>query len=139
MPQLVAPGCYDLVDLVGWQPTPNSLSDRPIHVHNRLLTSAVLDADERRQVAATICDKLSSATAPVALLLPTGGCNEWDRPGADLHDADGLAAFCEEITSRCPDTVDLHVLDCHINDQEFTTAALKVFDFWLENGTVKAG
>ena len=139
VPQLVAPGCYDLVDVVGWQPTPASLSDRPVHAHNRLLTSAVLDADERRQVAATICDKLSSATAPVALLLPTGGCNEWDRPGADLHDADGLAAFCDEITSRCPDTVDLHVLDCHINDHKFTTTALKVFDAWLENGTVKAG
>ncbi|NIZ62034.1 hypothetical protein DL239_13715 [Sedimentitalea sp. CY04] len=139
VPQLVAPGCYDLVDLIGWQPTPDSLSDRPVHAHNRLLTSVVLDADERRQVAATICDKLSNATAPVALLLPTGGCNEWDRPGADLHDADGLAVFCDEIKSCCPDAVDLHVLDCHINDQEFTTAALKVFDFWLENGTVKAG
>ena len=99
----------------------------------------MLDADERRQVAAVICEKLSSATAPVALLLPSGGCNEWDRPGADLHDAGGLTAFCDEIKSCCPDAVDLHVLDCHINDQAFTSAALRVFDRWLADETVKAG
>lgn len=137
-PQLVAPGCYDLVDIVGWQPTPASLSGRPVHAHNRLLTSAVLDADERRQVAATICDKLSGATAPVALLLPTGGCNEWDRPGADLHDAAGLAAFCDEVTNKCPDNVTLHSLDCHINDEAFTAKALQVFDAWLADSTISS-
>ena len=137
-PQLVAPGCYDLVDVVGWQPIPPQLQGRPVHAHNRLLTSAVLEADERRQVAATICDKLSSATAPVALLLPTGGCNEWDRPGADLHDADGLSAFCDEVTDKCPDNVTLHRLDCHINDEGFTTKALQVFDTWLADGTVRS-
>ncbi|MVO15005.1 Tm-1-like ATP-binding domain-containing protein [Parasedimentitalea huanghaiensis] len=136
-PQLVAPGCYDLIDIVGWQPTPPALADRPTHAHNRLLTSAVLDADERRQVARSICDKLSSATAPVALLLPQHGCNEWDRPGGDLHDAEGLAAFCDEITARCPENVALTKLDCHINDAAFTAQALDVFDDWLADGTVK--
>ena len=38
-PQLVAPGWYDLVDFVGWQPTPRQLEGRPTHAHNRLLTS----------------------------------------------------------------------------------------------------
>ena len=139
IPQLVAPGCYDLVDFVGWQPVPEALSDRPSHAHNRLLTSASLTADERRQVAGAICEKLSQATAPVAMLLPQQGCNEWDRPGGDLHDAEGLAAFCDEVISGCPGTVDLHVLECHINDPAFSAAALQVFDAWLENGTVAAG
>ncbi|MEY8840827.1 Tm-1-like ATP-binding domain-containing protein, partial [Cribrihabitans sp. XS_ASV171] len=54
IPQMVAPGCYDLVDVVGWQPMPAHFADRPVHAHNRLLTSAVLNADERRQVAQAI-------------------------------------------------------------------------------------
>lgn len=137
IPQLVAPGCYDLVDIVGWQPVPVALEGRPTHAHNRLLTSAVLTADERRQVAGVFCEKLSKATAPVALLLPQQGCNEWDRPGGDLHDAEGLAVFCAEVSSRCPDNVDLHRMDCHINDQDFTDKALQVFDGWLADGTVK--
>jgi len=138
-PQLVAPGCYDLVDFVGWQPTPRQLEGRPTHAHNRLLTSAALEADERRQVAQAICDKLSGAQAPVALLLPEGGCNEWDRPGADLHDAEGLAAFCEEVRAGCPENVALHAMAAHINDAEFCDTALEIFDAWCAEGVVKTG
>lgn len=137
-PQLVAPGCYDLVDLVGWQPLPMHFRDRPVHAHNRLLTSAVLSAGERRQVAQTICGKLAQATAPVAFVLPRGGCNEWDRPGADLHDAEGLSAFCAEIESGLPQNVTLHALDAHINDDAFCEAVLAIFDDWVTRGVMRA-
>ncbi|MEX0303714.1 MAG: Tm-1-like ATP-binding domain-containing protein [Leisingera sp.] len=136
-PQLVAPGCYDLVDFVGWQETPAQLKGRETHAHNRLLTSAMLEAEERRRVAQEICKKLSTATAPVAVLLPAGGCNEWDRPGAPLHDADGLEAFCSEMRGSCPGNAVLHDLECHINDQAFTDKALEIFDAWITNGVVK--
>ena len=137
IPQLVAPGCYDLVDFVGWQAPPERLKDRPTHAHNRLLTSAMLDADERREVARAICDKLSDAKGPVEFLLPVQGCNEWDREGADLHDAEGLAAFCAEMQSACPGNVNLRQLDCHINDPEFSAAALEVFDGWVADGVIE--
>ena len=137
IPQLVAPGCYDLVDFVGWQAPPERLKDRPTHAHNRLLTSAMLDADERREVARAICDKLSGAKGPVEFLLPVQGCNEWDREGADLHDAEGLAAFCAEMQSACPGNVNLRQLDCHINDSEFSAAALEVFDGWVADGVIE--
>lgn len=138
IPQLVAPGCYDLVDFVGWQPVPQALRGRPTHAHNRLLTSAVLEADERRRVAREICGKLAGAAAPVAFLLPRGGCNEWDRPDAPLHDADGLAAFCDEIEKTLPANVDLHALDAHINDAAFCDAALAIFDRWVAEGMIEA-
>jgi len=138
IPQLVAPGCYDLVDFVGWQEPPARLKGRPTHAHNRLLTSAVLDTGERREVAGLICDKLAAATGPTALLLPRQGCNEWDRAGAPLSDPEGLAAFCEQIRARCPANVTLHDLDTHINDDAFSDAALAVFDAWVAEGVVKA-
>ena len=136
IPQIVAPGCYDLVDYVGWQPTPAQFTDRPTHAHNRLLTSAVLTAEERRAVAREICGKLGEAEGPVTLLLPRGGCNEWDRPGADLHDAEGLAAFCDEIVACCPANVRLQEMAAHINDAAFAEAALAVFDAWVEEGMI---
>ncbi len=137
IPQLVAPGCYDLVDYVGWQEAPAALQGREAHAHNRLLTSAMLNAQERRSVASTICNKLSVAQAPVAFLLPEQGCNEWDRPGGPLHDADGLKAFADEVTTKCPANVKLNVMDCHINDPAFTDRALEIFDQWLADGTIK--
>ncbi len=138
VPQIVSIGCYDLVDLVAWQPTPHHFSDRPVHEHNRLIKSALLNADERRQVAREICRKLSTATAPVSFLLPTQGGNEWDRPGGILHDTEGLAAFCDEIQDSCPDNVDLHVMNTHINDRAFHDKALAIIDQWIDDGIVKA-
>ncbi len=138
IPQLVAPGCYDLVDFVGWQEVPAPLAGKETHAHNRLLTSAVLDAEERRQVARAICDKLATARAPVTLLLPLRGCNEWDREGAPLHDAAGLAAFCDEIRARCPDNVTLVELDAHINDAGFADSVLEIFDGWVRDGVLQA-
>jgi uncharacterized protein (UPF0261 family) len=139
IPQMVAPACYDLVDLIGWQPLPERLSDRPAHAHNRLLTSVVLNQDERREVAQVMAAKLSDAKAPVAFFLPTGGCNEWDRPGAPLHDADGLAAFCDEMRSTCPANVTLEELECHINDAQFSNRVLALFDDWVAQGLIPRG
>ncbi len=138
IPQMVAPGCYDLVDIVGWMDPPERLKGRPMHAHNRLITSAVIDAGERREVARLICDKLSAAKGPVEFLLPLRGGNEWDREGADLHDAEGLKAFTDEMQAACPENVVMHPLDAHINDAEFSAKALEIFDRWVAEGIVKA-
>ena len=137
IPQMIAPGCYDLVDLVGWHPVPEWLRDHPVHAHNRLLSSVVLNADERRQVARAICAKLATARGPVTLFLPVQGCHEWDRAGAPLSDPAALAAFVEEMHLHCPANATLITLDSHINDQAFSDAVLAQFDDWVANGIVR--
>jgi uncharacterized protein (UPF0261 family) len=137
-PQIIAPGCYDLVDVVGWQPLPARFKGYEVHAHNRLLSSILLGADERREVAQAICDQLAAAKAPVTLILPTQGCNEWDREGAPLHDAQGLAAFVAALRENCPPNVTLLELDAHINDAAFSDQALAVMQDWIDKGVVRA-
>lgn len=136
VPQLVSIGCYDLVDLVGWQPQPAAFVGRTTHAHNRLLTSVVQTPDERRYMARTLCEKLSSAQGLVTFLLPTHGGNEWDREGNPLSDPQGLAAFCGAMREYCPSNVKLIELDAHINDTAFVEAALGIFDDWCETGII---
>lgn len=135
-PQLVAPGCYDLVDIVGWKDIPPKWEGHISHAHNRLLTSIVLNHDERRAVARAHCKQLSQANGPTTVLLPNGGCGEWDRPEGDLHDAEGLRAFLEEFRAHCPAGVELQEVQGHINDAVFAEAALRVFDQWCVDGVV---
>ncbi len=136
-PQLVAPGCYDLVDIVGWKPLPDKWADHMQHAHNRLLTSIVLDHEERKEVARAHSRQLATAVGPVALLLPQDGLGEWDRVGADLCDQEGLAVFLAEIEATCPDNVRRINVDGHINDAAFCQAALAVFDEWCAAGIVQ--
>ena len=135
-PQIVAPGCYDLVDIVGWQPLPDKWSDHMKHEHNRLLTSIVLDDDERKLVARAHSDQLAKATGPVAMLLPEHGLGEWDRAGADLHNQAGLEAFLKELDDTLPSNVVAHRIACHINDAAFADKTLEIFDGWRASGLV---
>ena len=136
LPQIVAPGCYDLVDFVGWQAPPAAVAGQPAHAHNRLLSSVMMDAGQRRAMARAMCDKLATATGPTVLLLPLQGCNEWDRAGGPLCDRDGLAAFIAEIRAHCPANVRLVELDCHINDPLFADTALDILDQWIAAGAI---
>ncbi len=136
-PQIVAPGCYDLVDVVGWQPIADVWENHLKHEHNRLLTSIVLQPAEIKNVARAHSDQLAKATGPVALILPEGGLGEWDREGADLHNPEGLSAFLAELEATLPDTVSAYRIPCHINDAAFAETALQIFDAWCADGTVK--
>ena len=136
IPQIVAPGCYDLVDFVGWQAVPPKLVGQEVHAHNRLLSSVMMTPDQRREMAREMCAKLAGATGPVTLLLPLLGCNEWDRPGGPLSDPEGLSAFIDEVRVACPPNVELIELEAHINDAGFADAALAVIDRWIADQVV---
>ena len=137
-PQIVALGCYDLVDVVGWQPVDSKWEEHMKHAHNRLLTSIVLRPAETKLVARAHCEQLAKAKAPTALILPDHGLGEWDREGADLHNPDGLAAFLSAVEAHSPENVEVHRIPCHINDVAFADKALEIFDGWRADGTVSA-
>jgi uncharacterized protein (UPF0261 family) len=140
-PQIVAPGAVDMVDFPAWQPVPDSLAGRAVHVHNRLIASATSAAPLRRSIAREIAARLGQARGPSCLLLPRRGVEAWDLPGEPLHDPEGLEAFSTELQAcmasdgRAPG-LEFHTLDLHINDDAFCEAALQVFDRWVSQGKV---
>jgi uncharacterized protein (UPF0261 family) len=138
IPQIVAPGASDLVDLPAWAPLPEKWTDRPYHAHNRLIGSVAVSAQERRETARAMAERLAEARAPVHVILPARGIEEWDRPGGPAHDPDGLAAFLGEMRSAIRPPVALSEIDAHINDEAFADTALAIFDGWLADGTVAA-
>lgn len=137
VPMIVAPGATDLVDYPAWGHVPERFAGRPSHDHNRLIASVGIDADMRREFACELATRLRQAQGPVHLVLPMRGIEEWDRPGAPLHDPEGLSALMDEM-NRC-DWGDVQVsrIDAHINDVAFVQQVLVVFDDWLARGLVK--
>ncbi|MFV0475123.1 MAG: Tm-1-like ATP-binding domain-containing protein [Pikeienuella sp.] len=135
-PQIVAPGCLDLVDFPAWQTPPARFQGRPFHDHNRLLTSTALNAGERRETAREVARRLAEATGPTHLILPAGGVEEWDRPGGDAHEPEALAAFLDEMRGAIRPPVEMTEIKGHINDEEFAETALAIFDRWREEGRI---
>jgi uncharacterized protein (UPF0261 family) len=139
VPQIVAPGAVDMADFQAWQATPSEFADRPFHAHNRLIASASTPPSTRRAVAREMLQRLGEARGPTALILPHGGVEEWDRPGQPLNDPEGLQAFMEEATRNVPPHVEVINLKAHINDPDFSTTALALFDRWVAEGKVVRG
>jgi uncharacterized protein (UPF0261 family) len=136
VPQIVAPGASDMIDLQSWAPLPAHYAERPYHAHNRLIASVTSTAAERCELARFIARKLSRATGPTAFLLPRIGIEAWDRPGEPLHDPETHAAYCEAFRSALQPPVELHDLDLHINDDVFVDHALAIFDAWVAEGRI---
>lgn len=139
IPQIVAPGCMDLIDFAGWQEIPAQFAGRPIHTHNKLVKNTFYTAPERRAIARDLNARLAESRSATHLILPLGGIEEWDRPGGDCHDPEGLAAFLDELRSTKAASVSLSETPAHINDAEFATLALQIFDDWVAQGLVARG
>lgn len=139
IPQIVAPGCLDLIDFAGWQEIPAQYRDRPFHAHNRLIKSSGLNAGERRETAREMAKRLKASEAPAHVILPNGGIEEWDREGGEAHDPEALAAFCDEMRKAMTEPIRFTELDCHINDRAFVDEALRIFDGWVADGVISRG
>jgi len=106
IPQIIAPGCIDLIDFAGWQEIPKKYSDRPFHEHNRLIKSSALNTED------------------------------WDKIDRPAHDPDGLNAFMSEMKKIIEEPISVTEIDNHINDEEFSLTVMKIFDNWVEQGIV---
>ena len=139
IPQIVAPGASDMIDVQSWHSLPAAYEGRQYHAHNRLIGSVAMNADERRHVARVFAQKLGQASGPTAFILPLRGVNEWDRPGQPVHNPDEMAAFAAEIRQCMKPPVQLLELDAHINDPAFTDAVMAIFEQWVELGDLPRG
>lgn len=139
IPQIVAPGAIDMVDLQAWQPLPQQFSGRPFHAHNRLIASITTDPDGRRAIARVIGEKLRASSAPTAFILPTRGIQEWDQEGEPLYEPEALDAFVDEMRKSLPASVIVEEIDEHINSAAFSAKALEIFDRWIDEGVVARG
>lgn len=138
IPQIVAPGCLDLIDFAGWQEIPERYQDRPFHAHNRLIKSSGLNGEERRETAREVAKRLKQSSTPAHVILTNHGIEEWDREGDVAHDPEAFAEFCDEMRNVMTDPIAFTELDCHINDQAFADKALEIFDAWVADGTVRS-
>lgn len=136
VPLIVAPGAADLVDWPSWQEVPEDWRNRPMHRHNRLISSLTLSREERQYVAREMGWRLREAKGPVHVILPLHGVEAWDRVGEVGHAPADLARYFAELSTELAGVVPVTELDCHINDAAFVDGVLALLDEWCEKGIV---
>ncbi len=125
VPRLVVPGGLDCAVLEFTRDTvPDAYKDRPVFFYD--FRSAIrLSADETRQIAQTVAERLNLAPHHTRLLVPLKGWSEADRKGAPLFDQALTRIFLETIKERLDKGIMILEADYHVNDPAFAELAAR--------------
>ena len=124
IPQVISVGALDMVNFGPRDTVPPKFQDRRFYQHNANVTLMRTTPDENRQLGLEIARKAGASRGPTAVLLPLRGVSAIDQAGGPFWWPEADAALFAAIREQLPAHVRLVELDHHINDPEFSAAAV---------------
>ncbi len=121
IPQIVVPGCLDMVNFHAPETVPACYAHRRFYHHNPQVTLMRTDADECAKLGEVLAEKVNAAEGPVTVLLPRKAVSVISAPGQPFHDPEADTALFAAIKANLRPDIRLLEMDCEINDPEFAT------------------
>jgi uncharacterized protein (UPF0261 family) len=122
IPQVVSVGALDMVNFGAIDTVPPRYRERTLHEHNAAVTLMRTSPSENAAIGELMAERLNAATGPASVLFPTRGFSELSREGAPFHDPAADSALRASLTEHLRPGIDLELVDCNINDEEFAEA-----------------
>jgi uncharacterized protein (UPF0261 family) len=119
LPQVVVPGCVDFFNQGPRESLPERYRARKSYFHNPVATLVRLDASEEAALGALVAERLSEATGPVHVVVPTRGFSLADAEGGDLWDPDADRAFLDALRAALRPDIPYEAVDAHVDDPAF--------------------
>ena len=127
IPQIITPGCIDILNFLGPETLPEKYAGRAICYHNPQATLPRVSADEQRQIAMTMSEKLNRSKGRVKFLVPLRGFSSIDCEGNDFYDPGANTAFIETLQDSLRDDIEIVKIDANINAPEFSETVVNEF------------
>lgn len=125
VPQVVAPGCLDMVNFAHLDTVPARYRQRQLYSWAPDVTLMRTDADENQQLARLLTSKLNRAKAPVTILLPNQGLSQIDTEGGVFAASETNRTLFDTIRETASDRLVVTELPVHINDAAFASQAVE--------------
>ncbi len=122
LPQVIAPGCVDMVNFWGVDTVPARYKDRKFYHWNPNVTLMRTTPEENAEIGRILAEKVNQSAAPVAFFLPLKGVSVLDSPGGEFWWPEANEALFAAIKEYANDDVLVTELDCNINDVAFAEA-----------------
>lgn len=126
VPQVVAPGCVDMVNFGGPDTVPARYAERRLYAWNPNVTLMRTTPEENAILGRTIAEKVNQSTAPTAVLLPLGGVSQLDSVGGEFWWPEANRALFDAIRSTVRSGIEVIEVDANINDQAFSDRAAEL-------------
>ena len=122
VPQVIAPGCLDMVNFQAPATIPDKFEGRRFHYWNPNVSLMRTDPEENAELGRILAEKASGSSAPTAIFLPLKGLSLLGAPGEEFHWPEADQALFDAIKRHLRDDIPVYELDHNVNDEAFADA-----------------
>ena len=125
VPQVIAPGCLDMVNFWARSTVPAKFADRQFYEWNPNVTLMRTTSEENTELGRILAEKANKSSAPVAFFLPLQGVSVLDSPGGEFWQPVANEALFAAIKQNVRADIPVYELDTNINDATFAEAVVQ--------------
>ncbi len=130
IPQVVAPGCLDMVNFWAIDTVPEKYKNRKLYPWNPNVTLMRTNPEENAKLGQIMAERLNQSKGPTAVFFPLKGLSQLDSPGEDFWWPEANEALLNALKENLRKDIPLTEVDANINDAEFAKAVTdKMFEF----------
>jgi uncharacterized protein (UPF0261 family) len=134
VPQVVAPGCLDMVNFWAVETVPTQYADRRLFRWNPNVCLMRTNVEESRRLGEILTEKINQSIGPVSVLLPLRGLSQLDREGGEFWWPEADQALFETIRRGVRADIRVVELDATINDPVFADRAAQELLYLIRSG-----
>jgi uncharacterized protein (UPF0261 family) len=126
IPQVVVPGCLDMVNFAQLDTVPEHYKSREFYSWAPDVTLMRTNKEENKILGERLAQKINHSSAAVAILLPTKGISQIDVEGGIFYRPEINQVLFDTIKGNAKETVNVIEVDAHINDEKFSGMLVEV-------------
>ncbi|MCK0158284.1 Tm-1-like ATP-binding domain-containing protein [Cellulophaga sp. F20128] len=119
IPQVVVPGCLDMVNFAQIDTLPEKYKLRKLYSWAPDVTLMRTNINENKILGKQLVDKLKKSKAPVEILIPLKGISQIDKEGDIFYDQEADNALFQSIRDNAKGYMKVLEMNAHINDDAF--------------------
>ncbi len=136
IPQVVVPGCLDMVNFAHLDTVPEQHQSRELYSWSPDVTLLRTNKEENMILGETLAKKLNRSTAATAILLPKKGLSQIDAEGGVFYRPKVDKALFDSIKKFTQEKVRVVEVDAHINDRKFAEILVEVLLKMIEKAKI---
>ena len=127
LPRVILPGGVNFFTRGPISSLDRAHADRPHYEHSPAFSHVALTVDEMAAAGLFLANRLTGDCDKTAIVLPMRGFSTEDRPGGKIENPAGRLAFANSLCANLDKSIMVERIDCHINDGEAASTAVKSF------------
>ena len=125
IPQVIVPGCIDMVNFAGMDTVPKGYRGRKLYSWNPEVTLMRTTVEENRELGKIFAKKANHSKGKTVFLIPEKGFSMLGADGKLFEDRTADKAFEKALKSQLNENIPVYRVPCNINDLTFAKVAVK--------------